>query len=116
MGMVDEQAQILSTNTYHLALDIASLNNVPIQQAMEDLRSGLVGQSETVYKYGIDVTEASLKTEALAEGITKSVRNMSQGEKMALRYNVMLKSTGLAQGDFAKTIASPANQFKIFRK
>ena len=113
MGMADTQAQTLSTNTYNLALDLASLNNVSLNQAMQDLRSGLVGQSETVYKYGIDVTEAALKEEALAEGISKSVRNMTQGEKMALRYNVMLKQTSLAHGDFARTINSPANQLKV---
>ena len=79
----------------------------------KDLRSGLVGQSETMYKYGVDITEASIKTEALAQGITKSVRNMSQGEKMALRYAVMIKQTTMAHGDFARTINAPANQMKI---
>jgi hypothetical protein len=113
MGMTDKQAQNLSTTSYRLALDLASLYNVDISQALGDLRSGLVGQSETVYKYGIDVTEASLKTEALAQGITKSVRNMSQGEKMALRYAVMIRQTSLAQGDFARTIEQPANQLRI---
>lgn len=113
MGMSGKNAEILSTNTYKLAADLSSLTNVPLNQVMQDLRSGLIGQSETVYKYGIDVTEASIKSEAMAQGISKSVRNMSQGEKMALRYSVMLKQTTLAQGDFAKTINSPANQLKI---
>lgn len=113
MGMTNQQAQILSTSTYRLGLDLASLTNVPVQQVMQDLRSGLVGQSETVYKYGVDVTEASLKTEALRLGIEKSVRNMSQGEKMALRYSVMIRQTSLAQGDFARTIEQPANQLRI---
>lgn len=113
MGMTIEQAQLLSTTTYRLGLDLASLTNIPVQQVMQDLRSGLVGQSETVYKYGVDVTEASIKTEAMRQGIEKSVRNMSQGEKMALRYSVMIRQTSLAQGDFARTIEQPANQMRI---
>ena len=113
MGMSTKQAEILATNTTRLALDLSSLTNVPIQQVMQDLRSGLVGQSETVYKYGLDVTEAGLKTEAMNQGITKSVRNMSQGEKMALRYAVMIRGSSLAQGDFANTINAPANQLRI---
>lgn len=116
MGLTTEQAQTLSTTSYRLALDLASLYNVDINQALGDLRSGLVGQSETVYKYGIDVTEASLKTEALAQGIGKSVRNMSQGEKMALRYAVMIRQTSLAQTDFARTIEQPANQLRILKE
>lgn len=113
MGMSSSQAEILSTQIYQLALDESSLMNIPLEQVMADLKSGLVGQSETVYKYGMDVTEAGLKTEALAEGISKSVRNMSQGEKMALRFNTMIKNGSLAVGDFAKTLETPANQSRI---
>lgn len=113
MGMTTTQSSQLSTNMAKLAVDLSSLTNVPIQQVMADLKSGLVGQSETVYKYGMDVTEAGIKAEAMAQGITKSVRNMNQGEKMALRYKAMIRQTALAQGDFANTINSPANQLKI---
>lgn len=113
MGLSAEQSQKLAINTSQLAVDLSSLMNVPIHQVMADLRSGLLGQSETVYKYGVDVTEAALKSEALAQGITKSVRNMSQGEKLALRYNVIIKQTALAHGDFARTLDQPANQLKI---
>jgi methyl-accepting chemotaxis protein len=113
MGFSTTQAEVLSTNTYKLGKDLASLTNVPINQVMQDLRSGLIGQSETVYKYGMDLTEASLGAEAVAQGIDKSVRSMSQGEKMALRYSLMLKQSTLAQGDFSRTIDSPANQLKV---
>ena len=113
MGMTSTQAEVLATNTAKLAVDLSSLTNVPVQQVMQDLKSGLVGQSETVYKYGMDVTEAGLNTEAMNQGITTSVRNMTQGEKMALRYSAMIRQSGLAQGDFARTINSPANQLKI---
>lgn len=116
MGMTSDMASDLAMNTYQLAVDLSSLTNVPINQVVRDLRSGLLGQSETVYKYGVDVTEASLASEALAQGISKSVRNMSQGEKMALRYNVMIRQTTLAQGDFARTLESPANQARILHE
>lgn len=113
MGMSTQQSSTLGINMAQLATDMSSLTNVPINQVMADLKSGLVGQSETVYKYGMDVTEAGIKQEALRQGITKSVREMSQGEKMALRYSAMIHQSGLAQGDFAKTIESPANQMRI---
>lgn len=116
MGFSSQQADTLSNSTYRLALDLSSLTNVPIAQVLGDLRSGLIGQSETVYKYGLDVTEAALKEEALAQGISKSVRNMSQGEKMALRYSVMLKQSSIVHGDFARTIEEPANQLRILRE
>lgn len=113
MGMTSEQSSVLSSNMAKLAIDYSSVTNVPINQVMADFKSGLLGQSETVYKYGMDVTEAGIKQEALAQGITKSVRNMSQGEKMALRYSAMIRNSALAQGDFARTVDTPANQLKI---
>lgn len=116
MGFSAQQASILSMNTTKLALDLSSLTNIPFEQAMADLKSGLIGQTETVYKYGIDLTEATLKQEAMNLGIDKSVRNMGQGEKMALRYSVMIRQTALAQGDFANTIEQPANQLRLLKE
>lgn len=116
MGFSSEQAAILSENTTKLALDLASLTNVPFEQALADLRSGLIGQTETVYKYGIDLTEATLQQEAMRLGIEESVRTMTQGEKMALRYSAMIRQSGLAHGDFARTINEPANQLRLLKE
>ena len=115
MGMSVEQGEQLATVSARLALDMASLGNTTFAQAMQDLRSGLVGQSETMYKYGVDVTEAALKEEAMRQGITKSVRAMGQGEKMALRLAVTYRQTALAQGDLARTINQPANQLRVLQ-
>lgn len=115
MGFNSEQASTLATNMTKLGMDLSSLMNVPIDQVMGDLRSGLLGQSETVYKYGIDVTEAAIAQEALNLGISKSVREMSQGEKMYLRQSVIMQHTSLAHGDMAKTIHESANQLKILQ-
>lgn len=113
MGVTAKNAQVLSVNTSKLAIDLSALTNRSIQKVSEDLRSGLIGQAKTMYKYGIDVTEASIKQEALNRGITKSVRHMSQAEKMTLRYAVMIRQASLSHGDFSKTIETPANQLRI---
>lgn len=116
MGMTAKNAQTLGINVNSLALDMGALFNVSYQQVSEDLRSGLIGQSRTMYKYGIDVTEASIAQEALNRGITKSVRHMTQGEKMALRYSVMIKQMSTLQGDFANTIDTPMNQLRVLNE
>jgi len=116
MGMAADNAKVLALNTNQLSLDMGSLFNVSYQQITEDLRSGLIGQSRTLYKYGIDVTEAAIANEALAQGITKSVRHMTQGEKMMLRHNVIVKQMSLMQGDFAKTFNTPINQLRVFKE
>lgn len=116
MGMTAKNAQTLALNTNQLSLDMGALFNVPYQQITEDLRSGLIGQSRTLYKYGIDVTEAAIANEALAQGITKSVRHMSQGEKMMLRHNIIVRQMTKMQGDFAITFNQPINQLRILQE
>jgi len=113
MGMASNESTTLGINATRMALDLSSLFNIPIEQVMGDLRSGMIGQTETVYKYGLDLTEASLQQEALRHGITKSVRTMSQGEKMQLRMAVAMRQASGANGDFARTIEQPANQIRL---
>ena len=113
MGLNADIAKTLGLNATQMSLDMASLFNVPVQQAMADLKSGLVGQTETMYKYGVDITEASLKTEAMRLGIEKSVRTMTQGEKMYLRMSLMMRQLTPSVGDLARTIEQPANQLRI---
>ncbi len=116
MGIANDKAATLGRSTSQLSLDLSSLYNVPIKQVMADLRSGLLGQTETVYKYGIDLTEAALAQEALRLGISKTVRQMSQGEKMMLRYSLMIRQTTLSHQDLAKTIEEPSNQLRILKE
>mgnify|MGYP004551400147 FL=1 len=71
------------------------------------------GETETLKKYGVVMTEANLKSYALSLGIKKQYSEMSQAEKVALRYRFVLSTTADAQGDFAKTSTSWANQIKI---
>ena len=59
------------------------------------------------------MTDANLQAYALSKGITKSTADMSQAEKVQLRYNYVMSQTALAQGDFAKTSDSWANQTRI---
>lgn len=116
MGMTNKNAVILGTSLTNLAVDMSSLMNIPISQVFADFRSGLVGQTEVLTKYGIDTTEAAIRSEVLAQGIEKSYDKMTQGEKMVFRYTLMVKRAGLAHLDFSKTIETPANQLKILQQ
>lgn len=97
-----------------LSQDLSSLTNTDLDTVMTNLQSGLIGQSRALYKYGIDITQATLKTFALENGITKSVSAMSQSEKMQLRVLAILRQSKVAWGDMAYTVNSVANQYRIF--
>ena len=109
-----------STNTAKalsmLSADLSSLTNTDLETVMGNLRSGLIGQSRALYKYGIDITSATLKQYALANGISKSVTEMSQSEKMQLRLLAILDQSRIAWGDQARTINTVANQYRILKQ
>ena len=61
----------------------------------------------------MDLTNATLKQWALNNGLNANISSMSQAEKSMLRYQYVMANTTAAQGDFAKTSGSWANQVRI---
>lgn len=114
MGISAKYAYILSENFTKLGYDLSSLYNIDPENAMQKLRAGLAGQTKPLRDLGLDITQQSLQPVADELGIERSVKNMSQAEKMILRYITVLKQAKIAQGDFANTMDSPANQLRIF--
>lgn len=97
-----------------LAGDISSLFNVDYSTVAQNLQSGLIGQSRALYKYGIDITNATLATYAYNLGISKSVSEMTQMEKQQLRVLAILDQSKVSWGDLANTINSPSNMLRQF--
>lgn len=117
MGINDNASYIISENLTKLGIDLASLFNKSESDTMEALRAGvLAGQTKPLRNYGLDVTQQTLAPLASELGIERSVKQLSQAEKMILRYIAVLRQASSAHGDFAKTIESPANQLKVFKQ
>jgi hypothetical protein len=113
MGLASDAGQEMSQTLVEMAADLASFNNASPEDVLAALQSGLTGQIRPLRQYGIEVSTAALQQEAFAEGITKSVTQMTLAEKVQLRYALILKQTGNAQGDFARTSEGLANQQRI---
>ena len=116
MGIAAKDGKNMSLQLTALAGDMASFYNVEQDVAQTALNSVFTGETESLKKFGIVLTEANLNAFALSRGITKSYNAMSQAEKVALRYLYVLKATANAQGDFARTSGSWANQVRILKE
>lgn len=114
LGLLPNVSQNAADGLTRLAGDMSSLKNVDLSKVMADFQSGLLGQSRALYKYGIDITNATLKQYALANGVSKSVSEMTQGEKAQLRLLAIMDQSKVAWGDLANTINQPANQLRMF--
>lgn len=113
MGLANDSASDMAMALTGLSADMASFYNVEQDVASTALKSIFTGETETLKQFGIVMTDANLQAYALSKGITKSTADMSQAEKVQLRYNYVMSQTALAQGDFAKTSDGWANQTRI---
>ena len=115
MGLTDEAVYDMSTNLTQLAGDMASFYNLDTEEAFNKIRSGISGETEPLKQLGINMSVANLEAYALSQGINKAYNEMTQAEQATLRYNYLMSTTADAQGDFARTSDSLANQLRILK-
>ncbi len=114
MGISQNAAANMSTSMVGLAGDLASFKNIGIDQATTALAGVFTGETESLKRLGVVMTEVNLKQFAMEQGIQKNIKSMTQAEKVNLRYQFILAQTGNAQGDFERTQEGAANQMRIF--
>ena len=103
----------MSTRLVELAADMASFNNVPIEDALNALRSGLSGETEPLKRFGVALNDVRLRQEALNLGIYNGQGVLSVAQKSQAAYALILRDTALQQGDVARTADGLANQKKF---
>ena len=114
MGLTTEEAAKMSTSLVGLAGDLASFKNINIEEVTTALAGVFTGETESLKRLGIVMTEINLQQFAMERGMTKSIKKMTQAEKVALRYEFIMSKTVNAQGDFARTNEGAANQMRMF--
>ncbi len=112
LGFTREQAAEFSKQLAQLTVDLSSFNNVAEADALRDLQSALVGNHETMRKYGVIITQAALEQAAYDMGIQKAVTDMTEQEKVLVRLHMIMQGTTDAQGDATRTAGSFANQMR----
>lgn len=112
-GVADDAIVQMSTDLVGLSGDFASFFNLANEDAFAKIRSGISGETEPLKQLGINMSVANLEAYALSQGIKKSYSAMTQAEQVTLRYNYLLSVSADAQGDFARTSDSLANQQRV---
>ncbi|MDL2302628.1 hypothetical protein LJC58_09820, partial [Lachnospiraceae bacterium OttesenSCG-928-D06] len=112
-GVASDKAYLMSKNLTQLGYDLSSFFNIPFEESMQKLTSGISGELEPLRRLGYDLSVARLQQEAYNLGIDKSVQKMTQAEKSQLRYYAIMTQVTTAQGDMARTLNAPANQLRV---
>lgn len=144
-GVGAEQAAYMSQNLTQLTYDIASFYNLSISDAEKKIQSAVAGELEPVRRLGYDLSQNALtaiaqnpkyygettysvneltgaleaNSTALEDNTIRTIANfneLTQGEKVQLRYIALMTQVQEAQGDMARTLNDPANQMRIFKE
>ncbi|GAA0735450.1 hypothetical protein [Clostridium oceanicum] len=114
MGLSSEKSMQYSMSLTELASDMASFNNISIDRAKDALTGIYTGETKALQSLGITMSETNLQHFAESQGIKKKIKDMTEAEKVQLRYNYVMSETKDRQGDFSRNSDEASNATKIF--
>ena len=116
-GLTGKSLSGFSTDLTALASDLSSFYNTSTDEAVTALGAALRGESEPIRRYGVLLDDASLRAEALRQGLIKSTKTaLTPQNKVLAAQALIMKQTKDAQGDAARTSGNLANQQRILAK
>jgi len=114
-GLSGQDLATFSNDFTALASDLASFNNTTPEQAINAIGSALRGEAEPLRQFGVLLSDAALREEALSMGLEVSTGALSAQTKILAAQSLIYKQTGDAQGDFARTSDGLANSSRVLK-
>jgi hypothetical protein len=105
----------MSTGLAQLAVDLSSARNVPENEALSALQSGLAGNIIALKRFGVNLNQTRVQQEALARGLSKNTKNLTQAQLATIRYSIIMKDLKFIQGDAKNTLDQFANSSRAVR-
>ncbi len=116
MGFSQGKMAEMSLELTKLTADMASFYDMEQSDVARNLQAVFTGETEPLRKYGLDLTQATLKEWAMRQGLDADISSMTQAEKAMLRYQYVMANTAAAQGDFARTADTWHNQITVLKQ
>jgi hypothetical protein len=115
MGFARDKAAAMSKSMVQLGGDMASFNNASPEETLQAIQSGLAGETEPLRRFGVFLSDARVKQQAMNMGLYKGKGNLDAAARAQATYALILKDSKDAQGDFARTSDSLANRQRILK-
>ncbi|MBF7097575.1 phage tail tape measure protein [Alkalibacter mobilis] len=116
MEIPTEKAAEMGMELTKRAADLSSFKNIKIDVANTALNAVYTGETESLKKLGVVMTQANLEQFALQKGMGKTYKEMTEAERVQLRYAYVMDKTNNAAGDFARTSDGYANSQRILQE
>jgi hypothetical protein len=112
MAQTEEWSKTLTERT----MDLSNFYDTTVAETTNALNAIVTGQTEPLRRFGINMTQATLQEYAYSQGIRKKVKDMTEAEKVQLRYNFVIERTNIAVGTTARESDSATGQMNRFKE
>jgi phage-related minor tail protein len=113
VGVSGEQTATMSQGLVELASDFASFHNADITEVIEAQTAAFRGEYDALQRFVPTINAAAVEQRALADTGKDSADSLTEAERAAATYALMMEGAGQAVGDFDRTADSAANQQRI---
>lgn len=111
-GATREQGTELSKQIVQLGLDLASFNNMSDEDSIRRVQSALMGETEAAKSLGAVLNENTLALAMERMGLQGKFQDLSELEKVQVRYNAILMQSTDAIGNAERESGSFTSQLK----
>lgn len=112
MGFTINQTAEWSKTLTERVMDLSNFYDTTTSETVNALNAIVTGQTEPLRKFGINMTQAALQEYAYSQNIRKKIADMTEAEKVQLRYNFVMEKTTIAVGTTARESESASAQMK----
>lgn len=109
VGFTASAAADVSITLTRLGSDLASSFNTEPAEAVDALKSALIGENEPLRAYNVLLNEAKIQQEAVRLGLVDTIGPLNDNAKAQSTLSIILQQTARYQGDFANTAENAAN-------
>lgn len=102
VGFDRSMATATSKTLSRLSTDLSASENITQTEAADRIVSGMVGNHEALRRFGVIITENSLKAQLMKMGIEGGTKAATEQQKVIARLNILLEGTRDAQGTAAR--------------
>lgn len=115
-GFKIQETTKMSQSLVERVRDLGARFNKSSEETAAALNAIFTGQTEPMRKFGVMLNQTSLQEYALAQGINKKVSEMTEAEKVQLRYNYVMEKTTSSLGYFKKEQNTASAQLETFKE
>ena len=114
-NLTEKDAASMGVELTKLTGDLSSFYGTEQQTAASRLNAVFTGDANALKDYGVIMSETQLKSYALAKGLQQPYEEMSEHDKVIVRYHYVMDKLNHVQGDFAKNSDSYANSMQNYK-